>query len=106
MIPQGSLAGTTKLLLRAASEKPTTLFVQVEEAGGGKYNGFVSLDGSKKPTDVTLSFSDLQPADDSKDTNGKLDLAEVKQLVLADGGFLAGGTGRNTIWLANIRGAK
>jgi len=106
MMPQGCLASASKLLLRAASEKPTTLFVQVEEASGGKYNGFVALDGARKPTDVTLAFSSLQPSDDSKDTNGKLDLDQVKQLVFADGGFATGGTGRNTVWLSDIRGGR
>lgn len=106
MLPKGALTGYTKLVLSAASAEPVTLMVQLEETDGGKYNGFITLEGGQKATQVTLNFAELQRSDDAEDADGKLDVAKVKQIVIADPSFMTGGTGRNTVWLAKVRAGR
>jgi hypothetical protein len=105
-LPEGMLAQCDKLLLSLASERPTTVLVQLEEASGGKYNTVVTLEGEKKLRKLTLPFAEFTQADDSKDDNGRLDKGTVKQIIIADLSFMAGGGSANTLWLGAVRAAK
>ena len=106
-VKRGSLAGTTKLAFDAASVRPAELNIQLEEVGGGKYNAQVSLEGGTNAKSKELVFTTMKPADDSKDTNNKLDLDQVKQILILD---LAGPLNQvdqeNTLWLTNLRAVK
>ncbi|GAB4453883.1 MAG: hypothetical protein OHK0029_07570 [Armatimonadaceae bacterium] len=105
-IPQGRLAGKQRLQLTLTSEKPTTVAVQVEERGGGKYNAVLDVPGGKTPKEFVVSFADFTPADDSKDDNNKLDLGEVHQVVLVDISGLLGSAkeaGENTLFINGLR---
>jgi hypothetical protein len=103
-LPGAKLAGMKKLTFAAASAKPTSVVVQLEEHGGGKYNAVVALDGASTPQSVSLSLSDFSPADDSKDANDKLDIAEVRQIVFIDLAGIMGGVDQdNTVWVNKIK---
>lgn len=103
-IPGAKLAGMKKLSFAAASAKPTSMVVQLEEHGGGKYNAVVSLDGASTPQNILLSLSDFSPSDDSKDTNDKLDITEVRQIIFIDLAGLTGGVDQdNTVWVNKIK---
>src|SRR5262249_25244337 len=83
-IANGSLAGTKGMAFSAASSKPTKLIVQVEEVGGGKYNSMIDLAGGSQAKVIKLVFADFNAADDSKDTNNKLDMDQVSQIIFLD----------------------
>jgi hypothetical protein len=102
----GSLAKAGKLLLSLSSVKATSILVQLEEMGGGKYNATVALEGGRRLQQVALNLADLKPSDDSRDANGKLDRGEIKQLIIADLSFIEGGAGANTIWIGPVRASK
>ena len=106
-IKRGSLAGAARLAFDVASVRPAELMVQVEEAGGGKYKAQVSVEGGSTAKSREIAFTDMKAADDSKDTNDKLDLDQVKQIVVLD---IAGAVNQvdqeNTLWLSNLRAVK
>ncbi len=103
-IPRGALGSKASLSLSIASKLPVTLLVQVEEAGGGKYNTMINLKGNRAVETQVLQFSEFQPSEDSKDTNGKLDVSEVVQILIADLGALIGNPAAdNTVWLNNLK---
>lgn len=109
-IPRGRLTGRDKLTVTVASEKPATFIVQIEERGGGKYNYPVTLEGRKGDSalaarELVFSFADFKPSDDSKDTNGKLDLADVYQILFLDvSGLIRTAKGEtNTLYLGGLR---
>jgi hypothetical protein len=103
----GRLTGATKLSLSLASVKATTLLLQVEEKGGGKYNTTVFVPaGAAGASTITVSFADFKAADDSKDTNGKLDLDEVNRLMIVDVSGIKGDVtaeSENTLSLGDLR---
>jgi hypothetical protein len=116
-VHRGALAGKKQLTFRAASMKPTTFFVQLEETGGGKYNASFTVPGNATPTPLTLNFADFKTSQDSNDTNDHLDLDQVKQMFIADiSGLMGGGpevipgevpgeegANGNTLWLTAVR---
>ena len=106
-IKRGILVGSSKLAFDIASARPAELMVQLEEIGGGKYNLQVSVEGGSVAHPVQIIYSDMKAADDSKDTNGKLDLDQVKQILFIDlAGPLNQADGENTIWINNLRAVK
>ncbi len=105
-VPEGFLAKSDKLLMSMASAKATSVMVQVEETSGGKYNAIVALEGDQKLRKVTLPFSEFTVAEDSKDDSGKLDRAQIKQIIIADLSFSGGGAPSNTLWIGPIRATK
>ena len=109
-ISKGKLTGATKLSFDLASTKPAKFIVQLEEVSGGKYNyTMVSLDGGGVAKRVELPFSEFTASEDSKDDNGKLDLDQVKSILILDiSGGLENADSDNTLWLGVIRaiGAK
>lgn len=103
-VPVGSLRGMTALKLSAATEKPLTLLVQFEEKSGGKYHTTVDLPGDGKVADIRLATMLFEKSDDSKDNNNRLDMDQVKQIVILDPtGLLGAGEGDNQFWLSNLR---
>lgn len=103
-IQRGTVAGKTGLSVDVASTKPAKLIIQVEEKGGGKYNILVDVPGGKQLKTLAFPFSEFKAADDSHDTNDKLDLDQVNQLVIIDGsGLLGMDEGDNTLWIGNVK---
>ena len=83
------------------------LIVQFEEAGGGKYNKLIEVEGGSAINHITIDFKDLNAADDSKDDNGKFDADQVSQLVFLEvTGMIDRADGENTLWIGNLRAAK
>jgi hypothetical protein len=106
-VSMGGLAGATKLAISAASLKPAKIVVQVEERGGGKYNTTIELPGNSGRADLTVSFADFKPAQDSKDDNNRLDLDQVTQVLFIDAtGLLDNTDADNTLWINGIRAVK
>lgn len=83
-IAVGGLKDITRFTINAASTNPVKLLVQLEETGGGKYNAMVDVPEGNKPALLTIKIDEFTAADDSKDANGKLDLDQVKQVMLLD----------------------
>lgn len=102
-IPAGLLASSKELSFQCAATIPTKIVFQLEERGGGKYNTVIELAGGSAAKEVTLAYSTFQEAQDSRDDNGKLDLAEVKQVLLLDiSGLLEAKEQTNTLWVGPI----
>ena len=100
----GALQGRRTLNFDVVGLEQTVLLVQLEEVGGGKYNMPVEVPGRAKFTPVNLEMATFKPADDSRDNNGRLDLGEVKQLLILDAaGLLKLRQGDNTLWLGAVR---
>lgn len=103
-VPTGGLAGKTHLEFSIASASSMTLLVQLQEQGGGKYNLIVEVPSAKERKDVAQAFTDFKAADDSKDDNGKLDLDQVKAILILDmGGLLEGAEVDDTLWISGLR---
>jgi hypothetical protein len=106
-LPPESLAGTDKLAFSVASTKPLRLVVQVEERGGGKYNTIVDVPGNSEVKEFSLELSTLIAADDSKDTNNRLDKELIQQLFFMDMSGLLGEVNQdNTLWIGKLRATK
>ena len=116
-LQRGALTGKKQLAFQAASMKRTTFLVQLEEAGGGKYNASMEVPGNAAPTPITLNFADFKTSDDSNDDNNQLDLDQVRQLLVVDISGVMGGAppmvapgmpgelpgNENTLWLNALR---
>ncbi len=103
-LPQGKLAGMSQLTFQVAAKNPTTLLVQLEETSGGKYNAIVDVPGNAQVKEAKLAFADFKVADDSKDDNNRLDLEQVKQVLLLDlTGLMGLAEGDNTLWINQLR---
>src|SRR5262249_32770382 len=106
-IKRGSLDGMKTISVSVVSANACKLMIQVEEAGGGKYNTLVDVPGGSQLKVISIPFAELGAAEDSKDTNGKLDLDQVNQLVIADIYGIAGmGEGDNTLWIGAVKASK
>ncbi len=107
MFPRGTLKGMDRIAFTASARQPTVLLVQVEEAGGGKFNTVCSVadPGVEKP--FTVELGGLTPADDSpvKDRAVKPEL--ISQIVFIDASALAGAgaEGENTLVLRGLTGS-
>lgn len=103
-VAPGLLRGTARLVFDVASTRATKLIVQVEEKGGGKYNTIVEVPADKTLKKVDVAFDLFTPSDDSKDANNKLDIAQIKQIVIIDASSFLDGTEQvNTLWMGNLR---
>jgi len=103
-VTRGSLVGKNIFSIDIASARPAKLIFQVEEKGGGKYNVLMDVAGGKTLKTVTIPFIDFKAADDSKDTNDKLDLDQVNQVLILDVNALLNMTeGENTLWVGNVK---
>lgn len=103
----GTLKDMAALRFAVATEKPMTLLLQLEETSGGKYNTTVELPADNKPGEVRLVPMLFEQAEDSRDNNNRLDLAQVKHVSFIDvTGFLGGAVADNVLWLSNLRVEK
>jgi len=80
----GQLAAANQISFKASSQKPIKLLVQLEESNGNKFDTVLDLSGGSTAQQITVQFSDLKPADDSKDKTAKFEPSLVSQLILAD----------------------
>lgn len=105
-LPMGRLAGKKGLNVGFISDKEAKVVVQVEERGGGKYNVMMDIPAGSTLKEFDLPFNEFKASDDSKDTNDKLDLDKVYQVVIID---ISGPAGmatsdrENTLYVARIR---
>lgn len=103
-VRKGSLTGCKTLSFDIACTEATSLVFQVEEVGGGKYKTVVEVPAGGAAKHFDLKFAEFTAADDSHDTNDKLDLDQVKQLVIIDFTGLAGAADQaNTLTIGNLR---
>lgn len=103
-VPHGTLAGAERLLFEATSAKPARLVVQLEEAGGGKYNTTVEVPGGSALQKLSLKPAEFTEAEDSKDSNGHLDLDQVNQVLFLDAsGLLDMADEDNTLRISSLR---
>ncbi len=106
-IPADSLTGTKSIKLSAASKNASSIIVQLEEAGGGKYKATLDIEGGSKLKDYKIDIAEFSQADDSKDSNNKLDLDQVVRVIIVDYTGLAGGAeAENTLWLGDLQTIK
>jgi hypothetical protein len=100
----GILAKMTRLVMKGASTKPMQFTVQLEEYGGGKWNGTIELPGAMQSKDINLKFEDFSEADDSKDDNKKLDLDKVNRIFFIDlTGLITQVDQENTLWISGLK---
>ncbi|OIO94996.1 MAG: hypothetical protein AUJ96_27770 [Armatimonadetes bacterium CG2_30_66_41] len=78
------------------------LMLQVEERDGSGYNHQLDVGGGGKWQRHELAFVDCALADDKVDENGKLDMDQVRQLLLIDMSGAAGEPGENSPWLDDV----
>ncbi len=103
-IRPGTLAGMKKISFSMAAAGATRLLVQVEETDGGKYNAQVEATGGNAVQSVDLPFAGFMAADDSKDTNGTLDVPLIKSITIIDmTGVMGGPEQNNTLWIGPIK---
>jgi hypothetical protein len=105
-LPTGKLTGTTGLRLKAASTQSTSLLLQVEETGGGKYNALIEVPGGSQPKEAAPLWSEFNPDGESKDDNGKLDPGQIKQILIIDLAGMSGDGTANSLWLGTVRAVK
>jgi hypothetical protein len=106
-IPRGTVTGKATFSVDVASTRPAKLLLQVEEKGGGKYNILVDVAGGKQLKTLSFPFTEFKEADDSKDSNGKLDLDQVNQVLIIDVDALLGmPEADNTLWIGNVKASK
>jgi hypothetical protein len=102
-IAPDTLTGAKSLVISAASSTASSLIVQLEEAGGGKYKATLDVDAGSKLKQYKLEMAEFSPADDSKDSNNKLDLDQVTKIIIVDITALAGGAeGETTLWVSDL----
>lgn len=104
LIRPGLLKDMTSLEFTVATDKAMTLVVQLEETSGGKYFTTVQLPAGTTPAEMRLLPELFGVSEDSKDDNKRLDLEQVKQILLIDAAGLFGQPmGDNVLWLSNFR---
>ena len=101
-IRKGALAGKSSLSIRLAAKSACQVVVQLEEAGGGKYDATLSVLATEEGIDRTIPFSELKAAEDSKDPHGKLVPGQVTQVTVIDVTAMTDAPGRNTLWIGRI----
>ena len=90
-VEKNDLSRATGLDLALKTSADGTFVVSLEEKDGSRYQKIVELKSYDGWKTLNLGFGDLTLADDSKDDNGRLDPAEIKQIAIADITTLLGG---------------
>ncbi len=105
MMPRGKLQGMARLSLKASSTQATTLIVQLEEAGGGKFNTTVTVPEGGAWSTHTIELAELNAGDDSKVRDRKVKPELVTQLVVLDITGAMGGSSEtdNVLQLTDLR---
>jgi hypothetical protein len=99
------LSRATALDLSLRTSSDGTYIVNLEERDGSRYNRIVELKAADGWKSFSFGLGDFALADDSQDENGRLDAAEIKQVLVADATALLGGAagGEVTLWLDEVR---
>lgn len=79
----GGLAGMASLTFDVATGTQTIVSVALTEEKGARYE-YLFATPDQAWTHVAIDASEFRLADDTKDANNRLDLAEVRSLVIAD----------------------
>lgn len=90
-VEKNDLSRATGLDLAVKTSGDGTFVISLEEKDGSRYQKIVELKSYDGWKTLNLSFGELTLADDSKDDNGRLDPAEIKQIAIADLTALIGG---------------
>ncbi|MBM3499643.1 MAG: hypothetical protein FJX74_13365 [Armatimonadetes bacterium] len=97
------LANAKQLRMSMISEKPITLLLEMKESDESKYQASAQVAGTGEFEEATVPLSAFSLADDSSDENGRLDMGDLKQFLIADlSAALGAPTGANTLWLDNL----
>lgn len=104
-IGAGKLRGAGSLKMQISSDRATTLAMQLEETGGGKYYATLDVKGGAEPQIVEVGFDNFKESDDSKDQNHQLNPELVQQILLIDVAALLGQADNKTnrVWIGNLR---
>lgn len=93
-------ATTQSMKLRLRSDRPGTLFVQLEEKSGQTF--FAMIEPREAWTDVSVELRSLQP-DPAKRKDGMLQPERLTKLLVADPAGRDDATGRRTVWIQSWR---
>lgn len=97
------LAGMKRLSLSVMSEVPTMLLVQLKERDESEYNTTFEVEAGNALKPVELELADLKLGDNSTDENGRLDLDQVKELVVVDVSMMTENPVQlNTLWIDDL----
>ncbi|HEX7899629.1 MAG TPA: carbohydrate binding domain-containing protein [Planctomycetota bacterium] len=96
-------AASLELWLRVSHDG--TYIVNLEEKDGSRYDKVVELRAADGWTAFAAAFGEFALAQDSQDENGRLDGAEIKQIVVADATALLGGAAADEVrlWIDEVR---
>jgi hypothetical protein len=83
-VPKGSLAGTSELRFKVSSDREIQLRVGVEESDGGKWVTIITVSGGDAVGSYSVSFADMNPAEDTADPDGKLSPQKVNLVSFID----------------------
>ena len=99
------LGKATALELWLRTSVDGTYIVNLEEKDGSRYDKTVELKAADGWTSLSFALTDFTLANDSPDENGKLDAAEIKQVLVADATSLLGGPEAPEVrlWLDEVR---
>jgi len=102
-LKMGALAGKKNLVFEVGAAKDSLLIVQIEQVNGAKFNSTIDVPGMAHSKAFSLPISDMKISDDSPDKGAKLDLSQVKQMVILDiAGFTSSSDQDNTLWIGPI----
>ncbi len=97
------LAGMKRLSLAVMSEMPTLLLLELKETDESKYQTTFQVEALDDFQTLGISIDQLALADDSLDENGQLDMAQVKDMTIADVSAMAQMQVRvNTLWIDDV----
>ncbi|HSV72555.1 MAG TPA: hypothetical protein VLH79_02210 [Chthonomonadales bacterium] len=104
-IPRGRLRGMSRLDMGISSATAGLIVVQLEEAGGGKFNSIVEMPQQGGHRALSLELATLTPADDSTVRDRPIDVERVTHLVVIDAtGMLGRPTpAANTLTVTGLR---
>lgn len=104
-VPRGTMKGMSRLSFTVASRQRLMLLLQIEEAGGGKFNTVLEVPEGGAPKAFTIEAAGLTAADDStvKDRAVKMELAN--QIVFIDATTFSGEVGDqdNTLRVSMVK---
>jgi hypothetical protein len=101
------LDGMEVLRFSYISEVATTLLVQVKELDDSEYSGMVPLAAADDFGTAELALADMTLSDNSTDENGKLDMAQAKEIVVADiSAMTPTPVTLNTLWIDDVQFVK
>jgi hypothetical protein len=97
-----SKATGVDLWLRTSTDG--TFIVNLEEKDGSRYNRMVTLSAAEGWKPFSFGLGSFTLADDSTDENGRLDAAQIKQVLVADASALTGAPAveRTTLWIDEV----